>query len=100
MCSCHSRPPQACISCLPLPTSPPNCSSQPPCRCPQIDTQIFSHLVRQEFPVVARHLEAMGAEVSCVVVQWLVCLFVNFLPLETCLRVWDILFYHRWAAFK
>lgn len=63
----------------------------------QIDTQIFSHLVRQEFPVVARHMEAMGADVSCVVVQWFICLFVNFLPLETCLRVWDILFYHRWG---
>ncbi len=27
--------------------------------------------------------------------QWFLCVFVNFLPIEACLRVWDTLFYYR-----
>ena len=30
--------------------------------------------------------------------QWFLCLFVNSLPLETCLRVWDILFFERCSS--
>ena len=61
----------------------------------QVDTRVFRHLVRQEFPPVAAHLEGLGADISCVFVQWFLCLFVNFLPDETCLRVWDVVFYQR-----
>ena len=60
-----------------------------------MDTRVFRHLVRQEFPPVAAHLEGLGADISCVFVQWFLCLFVNFLPDETCLRVWDVVFYQR-----
>ena len=60
-----------------------------------MDTRVFRHLVRQEFPPVAAHLEGLGADISCVFVQWFLCFFVNFLPDETCLRVWDVVFYQR-----
>ena len=30
--------------------------------------------------------------------QWFLCLFVNSLPLETCLRVWDAFFFERCAS--
>ena len=61
----------------------------------QVNTRVFRHLVRQEFPPVAAHLEGLGADISCVFVQWFLCFFVNFLPDETCLRVWDVVFYQR-----
>eukprot|EP00798_Chlamydomonas_sp_ICE-L_P024566 gene24566-10177_t len=64
----------------------------------QVDQRVFKHLVMEEFPLVNRHLEAVGADISCVFAQWFLCLFVNFLPLETCLRVWDKLFYKRSCA--
>ncbi len=62
----------------------------------QVDTKVFRHLVSSEFPAASRHLEEAGADVSqCVFVQWFLCLFVNLLPLEACLRVWDLLMFRK-----
>ena len=60
---------------------------------------MFSSLLRREVPDVGRHLQHLGADVTCCVfVQWFLCLFVNSLPLEGFLRVWDIAFWNRSAA--
>ena len=64
----------------------------------QVDTRVFRALVAHEFPPVAKHLAGLGVDISCVFVQWYLCLFNNFLPDETCLRVWDVLFYHKTSA--
>ena len=66
--------------------------------CVQVDQLVFRHLVDAGFPRLAGHLEALGAGVAGVSTQWFLCLFVNSLPLETCLRVWDILFFERCAS--
>ena len=64
----------------------------------QVDQLVFRHLVDAGFPRLAGHLEALGAGVAGVSTQWFLCLFVNSLPLETCLRVWDILFFERCSS--
>ncbi|GAX76892.1 hypothetical protein CEUSTIGMA_g4338.t1 [Chlamydomonas eustigma] len=64
----------------------------------KVDTKVFRHLVQAEFPLVMRHLDSLGVDISCVFVQWFLCVFVNFLPHETCLRVWDLFLYQRSSA--
>ncbi len=59
---------------------------------------MFRHLVDSGFPRLSGHLESLGAGVAGVSTQWFLCLFVNSLPLETCLRVWDIFFFERCAS--
>lgn len=64
----------------------------------QVDQLVFRHLVDAGFPRLAGHLDSLGASVAGVSTQWFLCLFVNSLPLETCLRVWDILFFERCSS--
>ena len=64
----------------------------------QVDQLVFRHLVDAGFPRLAGHLEALGAGVAGVSTQWFLCLFVNSLPLETCLRVWDLFFFERCSS--
>ena len=63
-----------------------------------MDQLVFRHLVDSGFPRLSGHLESLGAGVAGVSTQWFLCLFVNSLPLETCLRVWDIFFFERCAS--
>ncbi len=65
---------------------------------PQVDQRLFQQLVSSQLPAVAVHLDAVGADIACVFAQWFLCAFVNSLPLETCLRVWDVLFYRKTSA--
>jgi hypothetical protein len=64
----------------------------------QVDQLVFRHLVDVGFPRLSAHLESLGAHVAGVSTQWFLCLFVNSLPLETCLRVWDIFFFERCSS--
>lgn len=62
---------------------------------PQVDQRAFDKLVATKFKPVARHLQGLGAELSAAFTSWFLCCFVTSLPMETCLRVWDLLFFHR-----
>ena len=64
----------------------------------QVDQLVFKHLVEASFPRLAAHLDKLGAHVAGVSTQWFLCLFVNSLPLETCLRVWDLFFLEQCAS--
>ncbi|KAL0049768.1 hypothetical protein WJX82_009626 [Trebouxia sp. C0006] len=59
---------------------------------PQVDQLVFKELVDVRFPRLSGHLEGHGVNVSSVSTNWFLCIFVNSLPLESCLRVWDIFF--------
>ncbi|KAK9834030.1 hypothetical protein WJX81_004746 [Elliptochloris bilobata] len=65
---------------------------------PQVDQLVFKHLVEASFPRLAAHLDKLGAHAQGVSTQWFLCLFVNSLPLETCLRVWDVFFLEQCAS--
>ena len=58
----------------------------------QVDQLVFKELVDVRFPMLSAHLEGHGVNVSSVSTNWFLCIFVNSLPLESCLRVWDIFF--------
>ncbi len=71
----------------------------------QVDQRVFKQLLLGQFPDMCAHLEALGVDVSCVFAQWFLSCFVNALPLESCLRAWDLLFLEgstlalfRWGA--
>ena len=63
-----------------------------------IDKLVFSHLLQHHFPELAQHLDALAVDASYLCPHWFLCCFVNALPMETCLRVWDILFWERTPA--
>jgi hypothetical protein len=64
----------------------------------QVDQLVFCHLVGGAFPRLAAHLEGLGVQVAGVSSQWFLCLFVNSLPLESALRVWDLFFFAGCAS--
>ncbi|GAB4813054.1 hypothetical protein N2152v2_000100 [Parachlorella kessleri] len=45
------------------------------------------------FPTLMAHLEQLEVDASSISMQWFLCMFINSLPLESCLRVWDMLFF-------
>ena len=64
----------------------------------QVDQLVFRHLVGASFPRLTAHLEALGVQVAGVSSQWFLCLFVNSLPLESALRVWDSFLFEHCAS--
>ena len=64
----------------------------------QVDQLVFQQLVDSQFPTLAQRLQAQSVNVAAVSTQWFLCAFVNSLPLETCLRVWDLFFLTRCAS--
>lgn len=59
---------------------------------PQVDQLALNHLVAEQLPTLAALFAGHGIELTSVSMQWFLGVFVNSLPLETGLRVWDLLF--------
>ncbi|KAJ7549494.1 hypothetical protein O6H91_07G056100 [Diphasiastrum complanatum] len=57
----------------------------------QVDQFVFGDLVREHFPKLISHLEALGVQVTWVSGTWFLSIFINVLPWESVLRVWDVL---------
>ena len=57
------------------------------------DQQCFKSVVATRLGTLAAHLDSVGVDVSVVAIQWFLCMFMNALPLETCLNVWDAVFF-------
>ncbi|XP_004577661.2 growth hormone-regulated TBC protein 1 isoform X1 [Ochotona princeps] len=56
------------------------------------DQQVLAELVRRKLPAVAALLDGHGVLWTLAASRWFICLFVDVLPVETVLRVWDCLF--------
>uniref|UniRef100_I3M3C4 Growth hormone-regulated TBC protein 1 n=1 Tax=Ictidomys tridecemlineatus TaxID=43179 RepID=I3M3C4_ICTTR len=56
------------------------------------DQEVLAELVRLKMPAVAALMEGHGVLWTLVVSRWFICLFVDILPVETVLRIWDCLF--------
>ncbi|XP_069864215.1 growth hormone-regulated TBC protein 1-like isoform X1 [Dipodomys merriami] len=56
------------------------------------DQEVLAELVRTKLPAVAALMDGHGVLWTLVVSRWFVCLFVDVLPVETVLRIWDCLF--------
>ncbi|XP_062049892.1 growth hormone-regulated TBC protein 1 isoform X1 [Lepus europaeus] len=56
------------------------------------DQQVLAELVRMKLPAVAALMDGHGVMWTLLVSRWFICLFVDILPVETVLRIWDCLF--------
>ncbi|XP_053791531.1 growth hormone-regulated TBC protein 1 isoform X3 [Vidua macroura] len=57
------------------------------------DQEVLGELVKMKVPAVAELMERHGVMWTLVVSRWFICLFIDILPVETVLRIWDCLFY-------
>ncbi|KAL8291737.1 hypothetical protein RQP46_001995 [Phenoliferia psychrophenolica] len=58
----------------------------------QADQRVLRDLVERIMPDVAAHLEDLGVELPAITFGWFLSLFTDALPIQTLLRVWDLLF--------
>ncbi|PON72787.1 Ribonuclease H domain containing protein [Parasponia andersonii] len=59
----------------------------------QVDQLVFEELMRDRFPKLVDHLDYLGVQVAWISGPWFLSIFVNTLPWESVLRVWDVLLY-------
>ncbi|CAN0909345.1 TBC1 domain family member 9 [Linum grandiflorum] len=59
----------------------------------EVDQLVFEELVRDRFPKLANHLDYLGVQVSSFSGQWFLSIYMNMLPWESVLRVWDVLLF-------
>ncbi|XP_042039472.1 TBC1 domain family member 8B-like [Salvia splendens] len=59
----------------------------------QVDQLVLEDLVREKFPKLVNHLDYLGVEVAWVTGPWFLTIFMNMLPWESVLRVWDVLLF-------
>ena len=66
----------------------------------QAECATFVRLAQEEFPELAAALDERGALdiLPVIVVKWFLSAFVDTLPEETVLRVWDVVFTEGWKA--
>ncbi|KAJ9545596.1 hypothetical protein OSB04_025303 [Centaurea solstitialis] len=55
----------------------------------QVDQLVFEELVRERFP----KLDYLGVQIAWVSGPWFLSIFMNMLPWESVLRVWDVLLF-------
>lgn len=58
----------------------------------RIDQHVFKHLLREQLPLIDAKLESLGVGIEPLTIHWFLCLYVNCVPVETTLRIWDVLF--------
>ncbi|KXJ20376.1 growth hormone-regulated TBC protein 1-A [Exaiptasia diaphana] len=59
----------------------------------QVEQEVLSELVKLKMPELHAHIESAGLSYSIFSTKWFICLFIDVLPIETILRIWDCLFY-------
>uniref|UniRef100_A0A452GLM0 Growth hormone-regulated TBC protein 1 n=1 Tax=Gopherus agassizii TaxID=38772 RepID=A0A452GLM0_9SAUR len=57
------------------------------------DQEVLGELVRKKVPAVAELMDRHGVMWTLIVSRWFICLFIDILPVETVLRIWDCIFY-------
>ncbi|KAI3705176.1 hypothetical protein L1987_75410 [Smallanthus sonchifolius] len=59
----------------------------------QVDQLVYEELVRERFPKLVNHLDYLGVQIAWVSGPWFLSIFMNMLPWESVLRVWDVLLF-------
>ncbi|XP_042281359.1 growth hormone-regulated TBC protein 1-A-like [Thunnus maccoyii] len=57
------------------------------------DQEVLGDLVKTKAPAVGQLMNQYPGIWTLLVSRWFICLFIDILPIETVLRVWDCLFY-------
>jgi len=55
----------------------------------QVDQSVFKELLCEKLPRLAIHLESHGVDPTLLSLNWFLCLFVDSLPVNTYLHIWD-----------
>ncbi|KAM7526263.1 hypothetical protein LguiA_016165 [Lonicera macranthoides] len=59
----------------------------------QVDQLVFEDLMRERFPKLVSHLDYLGVQVAWLSGPWFLSIYVNMLPWESVLRIWDVLLF-------
>ncbi|XP_022861713.1 ecotropic viral integration site 5 protein homolog isoform X2 [Olea europaea var. sylvestris] len=59
----------------------------------QVDQLVFEELMHKTFPKLVNHLNYLGVQVTLIIGPWFLSIFVNILPWESVLRVWDVILF-------
>ncbi|KAJ0978183.1 hypothetical protein J5N97_013657 [Dioscorea zingiberensis] len=59
----------------------------------QVDQLVLEELVRERFPRLVNHLDYLGVQIAWVTGPWFLSIYVNMLPWESVLRMWDVLLF-------
>uniref|UniRef100_A0A3Q4BR10 Growth hormone-regulated TBC protein 1 n=1 Tax=Mola mola TaxID=94237 RepID=A0A3Q4BR10_MOLML len=59
----------------------------------KMDQEVLGELVRAKIPKMWRIMADHNVSWTLVVSRWFICLYIDVLPVETVLRIWDCLFY-------
>ncbi|XP_029353706.1 growth hormone-regulated TBC protein 1-A isoform X1 [Echeneis naucrates] len=59
----------------------------------KIDNEVLGELVKMKVPGVWQTMVDHNVMWTLVVSRWFICLYIDILPVETVLRIWDCLFY-------
>ncbi|KAM9709937.1 growth hormone-regulated TBC protein 1-A-like isoform 2-T2 [Menidia menidia] len=57
------------------------------------DQEVLGELVKSKAPAVGQLMAQYPGIWTLVVSRWFICLYIDILPIETVLRIWDCLFY-------
>ena len=57
-----------------------------------VDQEVFASMIKEKLPAVYASLEEKHIHLPVISLQWFLCLFVNTLPVDASLRVWDCFF--------
>jgi TBC1 domain family member 6 len=58
----------------------------------QRDIHVLSELIKIREPLINEKINEVGLPWAVILTKWLICLFCETLPIETVLRVWDVMF--------
>lgn len=58
----------------------------------QRDIFVIGELVKQRRPLINEKVLELGIPWAVILTKWLICLFSEVLPVETVLRIWDVMF--------
>lgn len=58
----------------------------------QRDIHVISEIVRLREPLINEKINEIGLPWAVILTKWLICLFSEVLPVETVLRIWDVMF--------
>jgi len=56
------------------------------------DSRVLAELARRHLPQLSQHIDQLQVPWALLSSKWFICLFVDVLPVETVLRIWDCLF--------
>ncbi|XP_068687226.1 growth hormone-regulated TBC protein 1-A-like [Montipora capricornis] len=57
------------------------------------EQETLREVVRVKIPDLFDHIEKIGVSYTIFSTKWFICLYIDVLPVETVLRIWDCLFY-------